>query len=234
MPRTALKGEISSGETIGDRTVAHPCWADVRLLFRGSDRKCPCAALVAARALPATGGSRSSSSDEGRAGPPSPGLQALGFRELVGICLLGQGTDRFAICRAGVPLLMGLIHDGADRGGAAPALRAAAEGAVHLGRGAGAVRAGVEAGTHLPVREDIARANDHGNIQFGIASSACTSRQLGPMPTVVPTTEYTGGAVEAGCRGCLRQIKALCGESCHRCETTGRLSCVLRVRAGGQ
>jgi hypothetical protein len=234
MPRTALRDEISSGEIIGDWTAPHPCWANVRLLLRGSDRKCPCTALVAARALPATGGSRSSSSDEGRAGPPSPGLQALVFRELVGIGLPGQGAGRFAICRAGVPLPMGLIHDGADRGGAAPALRAAAEGAVHLGRGAGAVRAGVEAGTHLAVREDIARADDHGNIQFGIASRACTSRQLGPMPTVVPTTEYTGGAVEAGCRGYLRQIKVLCGEPCHRCETMGRLSCVLRVRAGGQ
>ncbi len=111
-----------------------------------------------------------SPSDDGRAGLPFPRFQALGFRELVGVGLPGQWTGRFAPCRARVPLCVVLIHDGADRGGAASALRAAAEAAVDLGRRAGAVRAGVEAGTHLAVREDIARANDHGDTQSGYAS----------------------------------------------------------------
>ena len=85
-----------------------------------------------------------------------------------------------------------LIHDGADRGGAAPALGAAAEGAVDLGRRAWAVRTRVEAGAHLAVREDIARADDHGNTQFGVASKAMVSGTLGRWGLATP--DYTGGA----------------------------------------
>jgi hypothetical protein len=55
-----------------------------------------------------------------------------------------------------------IIHDGADRGGTAPALRTAAEAAIDLGRRTGTLGSGIEAGTHLAVREDIARADDHG------------------------------------------------------------------------
>ena len=163
------EGRISSRETIDDWTAAQSCSGNVRLLFWGSDRKCPCATLVPDRALPAIGRSQSSPSGKDRAGPPFHGAQALGFREFVGVGLPGKRAGRSAVCRAGVPLDQRLVHDGADRGGAASALRAAAEGSVDLGRGAGAVRARVETGAHLPVREDIARANDHGNIQFGVA-----------------------------------------------------------------
>jgi hypothetical protein len=62
-----------------------------------------------------------------------------------------------------VLLSMGLIQEGADGGGTAPAFRATAEVTVDLSRGAGAIRAWIEAATHLPVGEDIARAEDQGS-----------------------------------------------------------------------
>lgn len=88
---------------------------------------------------------------EGGAGPPS--LKLLG---LVGVGLPGHRAVRLAVGGAGVLTGQLLVHDRADRGGAAATLGTAAEIAVDLGWGAGAIRAWVQAGTHRAIREDVA------------------------------------------------------------------------------
>jgi len=84
-----------------------------------------------------------------------------------------------------------LIHDGADCRGAAPALGAAAEGAIDLGRRAGAIRARVEARTHRAIGEDIAGANDHEDLQFGVALTSTCSRHVVPMRLALAIPEYS-------------------------------------------
>jgi hypothetical protein len=60
----------------------------------------------------------------------------------------------------------GIIHDGADRAGAAAALRAATEAAVNIDRFA-RTRIGRDAVTDLGVGKYVARANDHGHFPAG-------------------------------------------------------------------
>ncbi len=54
-----------------------------------------------------------------------------------------------------------IVHDGADRPRAAPALRAAAETAVDLRGGARAVRTRIHAAADVAVGQDIAGTDDH-------------------------------------------------------------------------
>lgn len=68
----------------------------------------------------------------------------------------------------------GLIHDGANGDGATATLRAAAKAAIDLGRSAGTVGARVETGTHLAIREDIAGADDHRDLQFVIVRASAS------------------------------------------------------------
>ena len=97
----------------------------------------------------------------------STGLQSadhLSSRDL--FChasLSDKRTSAGAGFRAGVSIRESLTHDGADRGGAAPALRAAAQAAVDLSRAMWAGWAWVEACAHIPIREDIAGTDDQGS-----------------------------------------------------------------------
>lgn len=79
----------------------------------------------------------------------------------------------------------GLIHNGADRGGAAPTLRTASEATVDLSGSAWTIRPRVEAGTHLIIGEDVARADNHGDIQVRIAWKANCSRTVSPHESAI-------------------------------------------------
>src|SRR5687768_344160 len=54
-----------------------------------------------------------------------------------------------------------LVHDGPDRAGAAPAIRTAAETAIHLSGRARAVRPRMKAGFYVAIGKDVAGADDH-------------------------------------------------------------------------
>ena len=120
----------------------------------------------------------------------STGLQSadhLSSRDL--FCpasLSDERTSAGAGFRAGVSIRESLTHDGADRGGAAPALWAAAQATVDLRWAARAVRAWVEARAHIPIREDVAGTDDQGSPAGYKGSKLKRSQQINSIPRVGP------------------------------------------------